>query len=687
MGWPVVIADSGGVPVREAAHGYGVPVSVASNGFGTAVTLSETGGVAVVGLTPGDPVTLFAANPALNLDDTNTGTTFFVVVTLNSENPLDQLRVTLAPGSTNTLTALGVGFAEFIDEATALGALTEATFSEASGFASTTEEQVSDWIDISGLGLSSGDQIAIGFTTGGAGEATTRYNDAAYVADTYFKAGTSWNDPNATLSGYTKLTGRNYAIAKIETRSLFGGGGTPPAENTIPMSFDDAMFSAMTEYAAPTTLASSVNLSRLSIQEQSGNPTIICQGDNTVSYCRVDSREALRLTSTATITKCYLEATGLTEFDDHADTVQVYSPGQVGGDLTIQNSHLVAHLTAATANIFLSDEWDGSVSFQDVIVQGGPYGMRIDASPDCHLDISLTNVYFVGPFGTAPALIQDFGTGTHKIVAWDNVCEATIENGVIVPGSAIAAPAFTPRQLDPVLWLEPARGGLFQSNAGTTAATVNGDAVGYIHDLSGNGNHYTSVADDTTRPTLQGAGTLPCLRFDGVNDVLHRTSSLGLYAAGAYTLAFALKGNSPAKDARVFAEGNTATNNTLFIPLQTDAATATSSALMYRNDAGLQQTGSLTNANAFNGSNHVLVLTDDGTTIRSYLDGVAGPTLNYTRGTYTLNRSAIGALVRAATSNWWAGDIYGMVAIPRVVTDLERASLTTYMGNLAGLSL
>lgn len=252
-------------------------------------------------------------------------------------------------------------------------------------------------------------------------------------------------------------------------------------------------------------------------------------------------------------------------------------------------------------------------------------------------------------------------------------------------GSAVrgfAGPAFSPDALSADLWLEPARGGLFQSNAGITAASANGDSVGYLPDLSGNGKHYISVADDTTRPTLQGVGTKPCLRFDGVNDVLHRTESLGLYAAGAYSLAFAIKSGSPALDARVFAEGNTATNNTLFIPLQVSASTATSSALMYRNDSGLLQTGSLTNANVFNGSGHVLIITDDGTFIRSYLDGVAGPVIGYSRGTYTLDRSSIGALMRAAVSNWCAFDLFGMVAVKRVISSGERGNLTVYMNGL-----
>lgn len=246
---------------------------------------------------------------------------------------------------------------------------------------------------------------------------------------------------------------------------------------------------------------------------------------------------------------------------------------------------------------------------------------------------------------------------------------------------------FSLSSLTPTVWLEPAKGGLFQSNTGATEASVDNDAVGYLPDYSGNGNHYTSALDDTTRPTLQGVSSFPRIRFDGVNDVLQRTSSLGLYAAGSYTLAVCLKGNTPATDSRVFAEGNTATTNTLFIPIQTSASTSTSSALMYRNDAGLQQTGSLNVANVFEGNDHVFTITDDGTTIRSYLDGVAGDTLNYSRGTYTLNRSAIGALVRAATSNWWSGDIYGLMAVGRVLTDTERNNTTTYLGNLAGLTL
>ena len=245
------------------------------------------------------------------------------------------------------IAALGATPGVTLNPGTALGAITEATFSEASGFSSATTLQTSDWIDISGLGLVAGDKLAVSFTTGGAGQATTRYEDTAYVADTYFKAGTSWSDPTTTLSGLTKLAGRNYAIATVETRGLSGGGGTPPAENLIPMSFYDPMFSAMTEYPAYIQLAIGTDLSRMSIVNQVGESSITLLGDNEVSYCRVDSREAVRLISTGLINKCYLESTGLDSEADHADTIQVFSEGQTGGDLTIQNTHSVAHLAAA----------------------------------------------------------------------------------------------------------------------------------------------------------------------------------------------------------------------------------------------------------------------------------------------------------------------------------------------------
>lgn len=48
MGWPVVLVDSGGLPVTETTSGNGSPITIADNGFGFAVTLVDSGGIPVV---------------------------------------------------------------------------------------------------------------------------------------------------------------------------------------------------------------------------------------------------------------------------------------------------------------------------------------------------------------------------------------------------------------------------------------------------------------------------------------------------------------------------------------------------------------------------------------------------------------------------------------------------------------
>lgn len=55
MGWPVVLVDSGGLPVTEAAHGVASPVTVSTNGFGIAATLVASGGMPVVGASSPEP--------------------------------------------------------------------------------------------------------------------------------------------------------------------------------------------------------------------------------------------------------------------------------------------------------------------------------------------------------------------------------------------------------------------------------------------------------------------------------------------------------------------------------------------------------------------------------------------------------------------------------------------------------
>lgn len=266
---------------------------------------------------------------------------------------------------------------------------------------------------------------------------------------------------------------------------------------------------------------------------------------------------------------------------------------------------------------------------------------------------------------------------------------------LLASGTALKGERWTPAKLGPSLWIEPRRGGLYQSNAGSgTLATADSDNVGYAPDLSGNGFHLTSAADDTTRPTLNGTATFPYLSFNGTNQVLLRTEGLGIESSLAgYTVAVALQSNSPATGRYLFSNGSSANTNTIFCPLATNNSTSTSWGIQYRDDGGSINDIAITvdrYANLYDNAAHVALATDDRTSFIPYKDGVAGTTVSYTRGTgsgvYTLARTSLGALVRSNTAGWWAGRVYGLVVVKRILTADERMKLTSYMARLAGLS-
>lgn len=107
------------------------------------------------------------------------------------------------------------------------------------------------------------------------------------------------------------------------------------------------------------------------------------------------------------------------------------------------------------------------------------------------------------------------------------ICESTTSwkaFGIAVDGSVdnvAGGPAY-----DPLVWFEASEAGvlldvsdlstLFQDSAGTTPVTADGDPVGRIADLSGNGNHFT--ASGSARPTYRTSGTSHWLEFDGTDD-------------------------------------------------------------------------------------------------------------------------------------------------------------------------
>jgi len=247
-------------------------------------------------------------------------------------------------------------------------------------------------------------------------------------------------------------------------------------------------------------------------------------------------------------------------------------------------------------------------------------------------------------------------------------------------GRAAFAPqpsSFTPASLSPSLWIEPAQSTMFQSNVGSgTGSAANGDNVGYIADLSGNGFHLTSAADDATRPTLQGVGVKPYLAFTSTQTLL-RLASTGAYAAGSASWFITIRVPTGASGNTILGEFDTGSANSRY-QLMTIHATSTSSTAQLRNAAN---TTFFANTNvvatgAFSTTvDHVTGVIDNGTQLIGYVDGAIGNTVAYTRtGTVTLNKFNLN--LTSATR------VYGLVCVNRVLTSQEISDLTTYMAAL-----
>lgn len=249
--------------------------------------------------------------------------------------------------------------------------------------------------------------------------------------------------------------------------------------------------------------------------------------------------------------------------------------------------------------------------------------------------------------------------------------------------------SFTPSSLSGLkLWLDPSDAStLFQSNAGTTAASANSDPVGYIADKSGGSFHLTSSADDTTRPLLQGVGSFPYLDFDGSNDKLYRTADLGLFSGGAFSIFVAVRGN-PTANAALTGECN---GIGLGIYMRAGPSTASTGAAFIRaDDSTTVMIGTLdiAEANAFDNTDNVYGITDSGTVFTSYLDGTSSSNKSYSRSAAVVpTKYFLGAEMRGTGAGFFLGRVYGLIALDHVATTQERANIVTWLGAKVGRSL
>lgn len=214
----------------------------------------------------------------------------------------------------------------------------------------------------------------------------------------------------------------------------------PVVSGSIPLSFDDARFASNTK-SGPTGTENGGTTANKTIVDSSDSVSFwIGDGGGAIRNCRSRSREGIRVGGggSVVIDSSYIEAKGIA--GDHADGLQTYAPGK-RGSITVRNTTFkCASDKNSTAGFFVADNWTGAIDFENVVFCGGPYGCRIHPDTGGDNILRFKNVFFVGPFMYGAMRMEDAGGHKNKIELWENVREATIVNGALVPGNLIPRP-------------------------------------------------------------------------------------------------------------------------------------------------------------------------------------------------------------------------------------------------------
>lgn len=227
---------------------------------------------------------------------------------------------------------------------------------------------------------------------------------------------------------------------------------------TIPVSWNDARFAGNKPGPVFSNPVAQGPVGTLSNLDWNGNPSYASGdqvwtwngGDLHINKCRIDWREGPRIAAgggTFSVDQCFINCVG--KNSDHADAFQAYSPHS-SGTIKVTNSCIRAYSDSAAAAkygsgfigstaLFWADYYSGAVIFQNVLLIGGSRVVTVNCDAGT-THVSFDHVYFVADPGQVWQFSSVQDGGTLVVDNWTNVFNATIINGVIVPGTAIPHP-------------------------------------------------------------------------------------------------------------------------------------------------------------------------------------------------------------------------------------------------------
>ena len=173
------------------------------------------------------------------------------------------------------------------------------------------------------------------------------------------------------------------------------------------------------------------------------------------------------------------------------------------------------------------------------------------------------------------------------------------------------------------------------------------------------------------------------LEFDGISQYVRitQTKDLPIYNETTYSICGWVK--APAQtDKRFFSESSTTSNSPILL-LGSGYTDNKKIRVFIRNDASVNMVAGLESTNDFFDNNwHHFCWVDDNGNANLYIDGTLDTTdFSYSRsGTFTMNRSALAAVIRASLDYFLDGELFDIRCYNRCLTANEIAEIYHHRG-------